>query len=75
MSTTQKRVILFTVTSSQEIMTSWRILKFMLLKTFNFDDITKIFTNTMKVIYSGMKSQTVIVSTPFWKLFTNTAPV
>lgn len=75
MSTTQKRVILFTMTSSQEIMTSWRILKFMLLKTFNFDDITKIFTNTMKVIYSGMKSQTVIVSTPFWKLFTNTALV
>ena len=75
MSTTQKRVILFTMTSSQEIMTSWRILKFMLLKTFNFDDITKIFTNTMKVIYSGMKSQTVIVSTPFWNKFTNTAPV
>ena len=42
---------------------------------FNFVDILKVFTNTMKVIYSNIKSETIILSTPFHKLSVNIGQV
>ena len=55
-------------------MASWWIFKNPLglygIKVFNFPDISKVFTNIMKVIYSDIKSEA-IVSTPFAKLSIN----
>ena len=42
-------------------------------KSFKFDDISKLFPNIVKVIYSDTKIETIIVSTPFFKFSINVA--
>ena len=73
MSTAQKksRVILLLSMSSQEISdvindSSKSVLK----RVLNFADINKVSTH-MKVNYSNIKSETIIISTTFRKLSTN----
>ena len=45
------------------------------MKIFYITDIRKIFINLVKVIYSGIKSNTIIVSIPFPKMSINIAQV
>ena len=45
------------------------------IKNFNFADISKFFRNIMKVIYADIQSETITVSTPFYKLSNNIAQV